>query len=1796
MANELTRLIKIVVKLIEADAGQFPALAKKLTQIGEISATTGKTQAQAAREAAKAYQEMQKGLSLQEQAELKRLEGLAKVEAAQARAAQATTRANAEAEKAAAASKKRQTEEEAGIKKVADTAEKAAQKKKEAAEKTAQREADAAEKTSQREAKAREKAADAVDKARLKEAIAAEKAAQKEYEAWQKNLKNANLMVEVRKRLAEIEDVGVQQAIKNAKGRASATDAEVKSVQQLVAEEKKLKEIRDTAKDAGDRRKASDALKALRAETSEATKSTRSFWEELTLAGNQSRITGVAVGELGRLGIQKLGESLLAIPGLAYKAGASLVQAAKDTATWVTEQENLRKTTKAQADTLAGLTALVGDYKDVADAITQTNQQLEAAAAGGQSQVQIFKDLDVAYKNADGSARSFEQVLGDVDKQAKATGLSQKQLAALSSLLGEDSFKKLGPYVGRFDELREKARKFGLVLDGEAKQNALKFAEASKDLGLQLQGLALDFGSKLAPSLTTATKSLGQGIASVKEFIDNNPKLIEQIGNLAEIIGGTLGAALELIGPLFLTINNAAEGTYEVLFGLIKPIEGLADAALRLSKGDFAGAFKVLNNTLEESGKIIEDGLLRVFGEKMPQATSKSEKALTELAKIKGITREEAIKLAAASGQSAESLLEQAKAAQTTTDSLTKLDAKIHATAEAQKQLQEAHGAELDAVKSGTDAQIEAAEDVLKAKLEAAQAIKALVDEQAAAEIKAAQDVINAQRERYAEGTKERQDAENQFLKTYTEIQNKQLEVQKEVNAAAAAIRAKAYEDLSKKLEDTEKDNVAKLEVALETGNEKYEDAARKRLQYTRDRINGELTELKKQQQAENVGAEEKIRLAEQVAAKERELRDANRGEEREVLEGKLKDIDTLATKENSELNLKKAKNAEFLEVRKKQGFDEIQLLELKIKLGKEELEQEIRNTRAQIDRLEAIKPGSAEVNDLTAHLNDLLKDQITFARESGEQLQAAYNKAAEAAEKAGDKAKEAADKVGDAAKRQLDGLAALYSTYANRVSDAAKLTEDQVEAGIKSLQDDLKGLSGVVPPEIAGLVGYFQSQTSKALQEAYKRRDEFDRQRREKEQEDARKAAEDAAKKADDIAKAEIEATKRAQETRRKALKDARQQEEKETKDHSDKLYEIGQDLLDGLAKARDEHAAKEEEKRKRRADEEVKAAQELAQRLAEAENSSEQNRLDKEEDFIKEGGKLRRGRADLEKQLADERARIAQEVTRLEQEAAAAEASGDRKKAEDLRKQIGQVKSGSKEKDIQGKLDENSKEGETLAKQQEIQTRKNEEIQKALKAGYDKEKLDAVLKSIDARFGAEEKYLADLLDAQKEGDELEQKQLKENYEKKQKALEEALKIEFDRIEADRAAKQKAREEEDAQDEKDYEDKKAELNKRAEDARNEENARHQKELDDLKKHREEIRKEYQKSLDEIAAQTKQKLADAGLSVDALTAAYNRLNAAASKAQGAIAGAPGSGSQPSTPGSSSTSGPAGTTAPTTAGDGGNSRVTPPANTSPPAPSPSPTTIGVNSSSNQGSKKDKKKDKKDSPQPAPPGTWDAIQQAFEKDLEGVLAAKSPEKVKEFIERLDQLIQQYSAGGPGHDPEQDKKYVEVVKGVKAKAVQALESMSKAVDGPNTTAPGSQTGESKVSSGNAASTSVGPQKIEAPPADIPVVPKSTPAAPKASAPVVKGGSYGLSLRPGDYGRASEGLPRPIAPPVQKPPAADQLGGGNRGGNVYLSFPDGLSAERIRQLEQYAKGLNAQEQRARDAEVERMTRGLNG
>jgi hypothetical protein len=233
------------------------------------------------------------------------------------------------------------------------------------------------------------------------------------------------------------------------------------------------------------------------------------------------------------------------------------------------------------------------------------------AGMGVGAAVNGFDALGISVKNADGSLKGTDKLLGEIATKFAGyrDGAEKTALAVnLFGRAGADLIPLLNEGERGIEALKERARELGLEIGGETAKKAEEFNDLMEDLGNLAKGVGNDIARELLPSITQlASDAVDAGVGMRKG---------------AE--GGTLLAdSIKAVIAVAATVKNAIEGIVNSIAGYVDVASAAAKAASEIvaNVNPITQAWKAARGELRSFTTIAEEFKNRAAGAMMSSAT-----------------------------------------------------------------------------------------------------------------------------------------------------------------------------------------------------------------------------------------------------------------------------------------------------------------------------------------------------------------------------------------------------------------------------------------------------------------------------------------------------------------------------------------------------------------------------------------------------------------------------------------------------------------------------------------------------------------------------------------------------------------------------------------------------------------------------------------------------------------------------------------------------------------------------------------------------------------------------------------------------------------------------------------------------------------------------------------------------------------------------------------------------------------------------------------------------------------------
>lgn len=320
----------------------------------------------------------------------------------------------------------------------------------------------------------------------------------------------------------------------------------------------------------------------------------------------------------------------------------------------------LQKSTGLGAESVSTMSAVLGDAgiggAAASDVIKSLSDDMHAAGKGANAHASELAALGIKVKDAQGNYRSTSDVMGDFADKFKSMKDPVERNAAAQKIFGSH-WKEMLPLLAGgkkgMQEAAQKAKDYGLVLNGGSISAIKKYKDASKDADKATQGLKVQFGQLALPIktfLAQGASKLLTWLIGLKPVLDRIGKAVvdffqksgaakfmqQQFGVLVSwvktnmpLIQRTIKTVMDAVNKVVKTVWPAISlvvktnlNTIKILVSTIwnniktivstvlKAVLGVIKALMQIITGDWKGAW----NTLKGVVKTVFDGIKQIVG------------------------------------------------------------------------------------------------------------------------------------------------------------------------------------------------------------------------------------------------------------------------------------------------------------------------------------------------------------------------------------------------------------------------------------------------------------------------------------------------------------------------------------------------------------------------------------------------------------------------------------------------------------------------------------------------------------------------------------------------------------------------------------------------------------------------------------------------------------------------------------------------------------------------------------------------------------------------------------------------------------------------------------------------------------------------------------------------------------------------------------------------------------------------------------------------------------------------------
>ena len=332
----------------------------------------------------------------------------------------------------------------------------------------------------------------------------------------------------------------------------------------------------------------------------------------------------------------KVGPAFVAASTAAVGALAYMVKGAIDTADGFNKMSQKTGIAVETLSTLAHAAALsdvpIGALQK---GLVKMSSAMTDAAEGNAKASAKFDILGVAVKNADGTMRGADQVLGDVAERFKSMPDGALKTAAAVDLFGKagaDMIPMLNQGRDGLASMQAEARALGLEISGKTAAAAESFNDSITKLEGGTKGLINQFMAGLVPGLSQAA----DGLVKSRVEAGNSTSTLEYMGQIVGRLGLQFLALVETVKFAFTSIGTGFGALGAAVAAAFKGDFAEAGAALKAWKEDassgaskvgdaWAAAFKPTIAAVETTKRATKDlEVENVAGAKKVEAANKA--------------------------------------------------------------------------------------------------------------------------------------------------------------------------------------------------------------------------------------------------------------------------------------------------------------------------------------------------------------------------------------------------------------------------------------------------------------------------------------------------------------------------------------------------------------------------------------------------------------------------------------------------------------------------------------------------------------------------------------------------------------------------------------------------------------------------------------------------------------------------------------------------------------------------------------------------------------------------------------------------------------------------------------------------------------------------------------------------------------------------------------------------------------------------------------------------------------------
>jgi len=280
----------------------------------------------------------------------------------------------------------------------------------------------------------------------------------------------------------------------------------------------------------------------------------------------------------------------------AVAAGAAIFKLATDAGDYAGSINDAAKQSSLTTDNIQQLKYAAEQsgvsFEDITKSAAKMNVIMADAVAGNEKAAAGFNDLGVALKNADGTARSTNDVYNDTIAKLASMGDTTEATRIGTDLFGK-GFANLKP----------------LLAEGEGGINKLK--NSASELGLVMSGEAITAGDTFADTLDTLKQSVGAvgkdiGVAFMPIMQDMADWLIANMPAIKAVVAVAFDGIGKAISVVYKIFN-------ENMLPILKDLWSWIEPSIPAIKDTFKIAFDVVGSVIKSVWTVIDKLLLPIL-------------------------------------------------------------------------------------------------------------------------------------------------------------------------------------------------------------------------------------------------------------------------------------------------------------------------------------------------------------------------------------------------------------------------------------------------------------------------------------------------------------------------------------------------------------------------------------------------------------------------------------------------------------------------------------------------------------------------------------------------------------------------------------------------------------------------------------------------------------------------------------------------------------------------------------------------------------------------------------------------------------------------------------------------------------------------------------------------------------------------------------------------------------------------------------------------------------------------------